>query len=731
MKAKLLILSIICVLTAAIPAAAGKNIKHPSLLFTPERVAAAKKAAASDSVRAAAVRGILERADAVVAKPDVMKMEYPALAWQWTGDRKYADALRSMLLKVAATPSWANAEMMARDPQWRSELQMAHRSFQCALAYDAIYSYLSAADRDTIARGLWRLAGEPLLGDWLLEPSRIHSLNSMGHNWWTSCVGMGAILAMAIGNEVPEAATAAEAAVEALPEWFAFAGDAIQQKPRTFDRAGGMYESINYASFGITEALLLRLAWLNSHPGAKLEDIEQMRLLPDFFAHVSYPRTGMLYSINFGDSHKNVTGESSLLLAYAMGVKDPVTLWYAGQIEAGQHREGMPLTFPMGLLYTPDLSNAPADPALPLSKLWSDFGWATMRDSWKKDARMLAVKSGATWNHSHADANSLILFDKGVDIIKDAGNCSYGKPEYRNYFFQSDAHNVVKFNGEGQPRYQQYHGASLPGSLHNLLDDGHTRYVMADGTGPMSHLLSRNQRHYLWLGDVILVIDDLHSHEPGTWEWLWHPNGEVRKRGGDIEITNGEARATIRPLYPQPLAPSNFVHDYPEMLYWEIKTAPTEDLKGTEEYWSLHLPGTTDRVKGVTAIILGDPKAVNITRREGKDWIGLRIEQGGKATDVYINQLADGRLMHLNSWIEADGWSTDAYMLVAADGGRDLGIIHGSSLRREGKPVFSSLSKLNVLAGEAGTARQRVTAGGQPRMRFTLGGKKYDISDGK
>lgn len=731
MKAKLLILSIICVLTAAIPAAAGKNIKHPSLLFTPERVAAAKKAAASDSVRAAAVRGIMERADAVVAKPDVMKMEYPALAWQWTGDRKYADALRSMLLKVAATPSWANAEMMARDPQWRSELQMAHRSFQCALAYDAIYNYLSAADRDTIARGLWRLAGEPLLGDWLLEPSRIHSLNSMGHNWWTSCVGMGAILAMAIGNEVPEAATAAEAAVEALPEWFAFAGDAIQQKPRTFDRAGGMYESINYASFGITEALLLRLAWLNSHPGAKLEDIEQMRLLPDFFAHVSYPRTGMLYSINFGDSHKNVTGESSLLLAYAMGVKDPVTLWYAGQIEAGQHREGMPLTFPMGLLYTPDLSNAPADPALPLSKLWSDFGWATMRDSWKKDARMLAVKSGATWNHSHADANSLILFDKGVDIIKDAGNCSYGKPEYRNYFFQSDAHNVVKFNGEGQPRYQQYHGASLPGSLHNLLDDGHTRYVMADGTGPMSHLLSRNQRHYLWLGDVILVIDDLHSHEPGTWEWLWHPNGDVRKRGGDIEITNGEARATIRPLYPQTLAPSNFVHDYPEMLYWEIKTAPTEDLKGTEEYWSLHLPGTTDRVKGVTAIILGDPKAVSITRREGKDWIGLRIEQGGKATDVYINQLADGRLMHLNSWIEADGWSTDAYMLVAADGGRDPGIIHGSSLRREGKPVFSSLAKLNVLAREVGTSRQSVEVCGQPRMRFTLGGKKYDISDGK
>ena len=71
---------------------------------------------------------------------------------------------------------------------------------------------------------------------------------------------------------------------------------------------------------------------------------------------------------------------------------------------------------------------------------------------------MLAVKSGHTWNHSHADANSFIVFHKGVDIIKDGGNCWYPNPAYRNYFFQSQAHNVVLFNGEGQPREQQYSG---------------------------------------------------------------------------------------------------------------------------------------------------------------------------------------------------------------------------------------------------------------------------------
>ncbi len=426
-----------------------KNISHPSLLFTPDRVEKAKKAISTDKAREEAWQSILSQADALLEKNDVKKMEYLALAYQMTGDKRYGEKLRSMLLDIAKIPSWADSEMMMRSPAWRSELQMAHKSFQIAVAYDAVYNMLSPKERKEIAEGVWRLAGEPLLGDWLLDDSRIHSLNSMGHNWWTSCVGMGGLLALAISNEVPEAAVAAKKAVDALPEWFAFAGDEIQKKPKTFDEGGGMYESINYASFGITEALLLRMAWLNSHPGEKLPDIDQMKLLPAFFSHVAYPRDGMLFSINFGDSHKNVTGESSMVLAYSMGAEDPTTLWYITQLEPNQHREGFPLNYPMGLLYVPDTSKAPSTPKLPTSHLWEDFGWATMRDRWDKNATMLAVKSGMTWNHSHADANSLILFHKRVDLIKDAGNCSYGKPEYRNYFFQSDAHNVVKFNGEG------------------------------------------------------------------------------------------------------------------------------------------------------------------------------------------------------------------------------------------------------------------------------------------
>lgn len=708
-------------------AAATAAIKHPSLLFTPQRVESAKKALKTDTALQAAWQKILEVAD---GKADVRKLEYPALAYQMTGDKKYAEKIKETLLKTAKVKSWGDAEMLARRPAWRSELQMAHKSFQLALAYDAVYSYLTPSERKEIADGLYRLAVEPLVGDWITDDTRVHSLNSMGHNWWTSCAGMGGILALAISNEVPEAAEAAQSVVEALPEWFSFAGDVIQHKPKTFDRDGGMYESINYASFGTTEAMLMRLAWLNSHPSDKLEEIPQMEKLPTFFCHTAYPRTGILYSLPFGDSHKNVTGEGSIILAYAMGVESPETLWYVSQVTPGQHREGLPIHFPLGFLYRVDTSKAPAVPDLPTSHLWKDFGWATMRDSWKKDATMLAVKSGMTWNHSHADAGSFVVFHKGVDIIKDAGNCSYGKPEYRGYFFQSDAHNVVKFNGEGQSPYQQYHGTMLPGSVSGLVDGGNVKYVLADATGPMSDKFARNFRSFLWIDNVIFVVDDIKSHKAGQFEWLWHPGGKAVKKGFDLNVTEGESEVAIRPLYPRQLAYSNFVHDYPEDLFWTVHEGPTEDLKSKEEYYSFTLPGNTDRIKGVTAIILKDTPGQKdlpvIERREGNNWIGVRMTYKGKVTDLYINQLADGRLMHVNSWIEPDGWMTDAYMLAVSypEGtdpalAKDFFIGHGSILRRGTSDTrYSSLSKLNVIAEEKG-GKLNMQVTGQPTARIS------------
>jgi hypothetical protein len=369
-------------------------------------------------------------------------------------------------------------------------------------------------------------------------------------------------------------------------------------------------------------------------------------------------------------------------------------------------------------------------PNLAKSQIFPDFGWATFRTSWQKNATMLAVKSGHTWNHAHADANSFNIYHKGEKIIKDAGNCSYPKPEYKDYFFQSQAHNVVLFNGEGQPTNQQYEGSLLDGNLSNMMDAGNIKYILANGTGPYANNFIRNFRHFLWIDNVIYIIDDLKTYKQGKFEWLWHTEGDVKKNGIDMNVTNKNASVVIRPIYPEYLVPSGFVHDYPTFLNVEEKQGPTEDLKGKETYYSFKYPVESNKIKGLTAVILKDsvneknlPKMEKI---EGKDWIGLRIRNKGKITDLYINQLADGKVMHLNSWIWVDGWDTDAYMFAVTydenakpSNAKDIFIAYGSALRRDGISYFSSLSKLFVVQQSSGK-EAHITVQGQPLMNATF-----------
>jgi hypothetical protein len=282
----------------------------------------------------------------------------------------------------------------------------------------------------------------------------------------------------------------------------------------------------------------------------------------------------------------------------------------------------------------------------------------------------------------------------------------------------------VLFNGEGQPKEQQYEGSMLDGHLHHLLDGDNIKYLLADGTGPVANNFNRNFRHFLWIDNVIYIIDDLKTYKTGKFEWLWHTEGEVKKNGYDLNVNMDKSSVAIRPVYPEFLAPSDFVHDYPDNMYMEELQGPTEDLKGKETYYSFHYPQEVNRVKGLTAVILkdsaNDKDLPKMERIDGKDWIGLRVTNKGKVTDIFINQLADGRLMHSNSWILAEGWETDAYLFAVSYpvGGnpaetKELFIAYGSALRRDSEIYFSSLSKLFVVQKQSGK-KVEISIDGQP-----------------
>lgn len=722
--------------------------RHPYLYYTPERVGKLKERVKTDTTLSNSWEAIKKHCDEWLAKPTGGNMEQLAMAYSMTADTRYAQRAKELLQELVAKPFWDG--MDDRSPRWNAGLGTARQCGISAVTYDAIYNYLGKEERKNIAAAIVKLGIEPAYGDWVSKDKRIQSLNNMGHNWWSAIVYQAGVASLAVMDEVPEARQWVADIMDASKEWFAFSGSVLENKVPSFDPDGGFYESVSYANFGVGEYLLFRLAYTNALGAIKMPYDEQLQKTVDWFIQACYPRTGKLMSLNFGDSNDFANGDRPARLMLALGLGKDYYSWYLRQTANNGFREDLGVETPMGSLYYPEKQAVAKDNPLPTSALYGNMGWAMLRNSWRPNATMLGVKSGYTWNHAHADAGSFVLYHKGQNLLIDGGDVGYGNPEYSSYFVTSRAHNVVMFDGVAQDPRDQYSAVKNPGHLYHLIDGGHLKYLLADATGPTSRNFLRNYRSFLWVGNVILVIDDLKTYEAGRFDWLLHFADSAEKRGPDFDITRDSAAILFRPLYPESL-PLGYPHDLPEKMKFRTEYGLKDHTTNVPiPYYVLTPPEKTDRVKFVNAIILLDEKnqrtkitsassgasvgqgrsnLPQIDKFEGTNFIGIRITQDGKTTEVYMNLLADGRLMHRNASLNMNGWETDAYITAIsfAEGAdktnaaniSSLFVSNGSYLRRAGKPILSSLSKVFIYAEKQGNALQ-VQLDGQPVINAWL-----------
>jgi hypothetical protein len=610
------------------------------------------------------------------------------LAFHVTSEKPYADKLREALLHYASYRRWSGQGLDERVPAWHSELNTARFCYGYATGYDALHDYLSPADRTTIREGLIRLGILPTLDDWLLPEHRIHALDSMGHNWWSVCVSMAGVAALAISADEPRAAEWLDRISRGLALWFSYNGEPLQNKPANFDPGGAFYEGPGYTNYGVGEYLKFRLAYANVFPTRKQPDFAPLHKLTGYFLHTLYPTTGGFYTVNFGDSSLHLRAGSTVRLLLETGYAHPLAGWYLQRTGADNRRGLDPLDLVMRQPVPP-----PAPPeGHPTSILYPRIGWATLRDSWKDDATLLAVKSGFTWNHTHADAGSFVLFHRGAPLITDSGACGYENPAYGSYYVQSRAHNVVLFEGKGQPREDIRRGVKTPGSVHDLIDGVDLKYVYADATGPMSPYFTRNFRHWLWIGGAILVFDDIRALEDGRIDWLLHYDGKAEREGNTVTLTNNAARATVRFLHPTGLAAQEEMgmpdHEPNRKVPYLVFSAPTEQKER----------------KFVVAITPQSAAAQPaIEPLAAKNALGLRLRHGNATTDVYLNLQADGRRMHENSNNTIEGWDTDAYLIALTHEGEKLTrafVSMGSYLRKGSELHLDSLSKVTAVWNE-------------------------------
>ncbi|MGH8024500.1 MAG: heparinase II/III domain-containing protein, partial [Limisphaerales bacterium] len=409
-------------------------------------------------------------------------------------------------------------------------------------------------------------------------------------------------------------------------------------------------------------------------------NLEPLDHVAGFFLHTLYPTSRGFLSVNFNDSSLEIDSSETMLLLIACGLGSP---------QAGRYLD-LVHTHPQGALFSL-LRQFPKPPSLqdvPESVIYPDMGWAVMRSSWENDATLLAMKSGYTWNHAHADAGSFVLFKEGLPLIIDSGTCPYDRPEYHDYYCQSRAHNVILFDGAGQSRHDLTLGCKFPGRMHSLIDGLGLKYAYADATGPMARWFKRNYRHWIWSGDVILIIDDVCAHTAGPMEWLLHfDGGYLKNPDGSVTLKNGGAEAVVKMLHPAAtiseamgLADHNPDTTVPYLVFSADAPMPSRQF--------------------ITAICLNPNAVPKFETIEQENYLQLRIQTTDAMEEVYLDLRAIRSPNTID--IQVGDWVTDAYLLhlkrARAGGGpvQRFFIGDGSYLRYKGRSMMESLSKRTV-----------------------------------
>lgn len=718
----------------ATPACAQARPEGAQLAFNAANIARANHMVATDAVAKARWEAQHKIAEDALAKPPRAErsidaaLEALALAYRLTGEARYAAGARTLLLQRAAKENWLTDKPLAdRNPAWQSDLGMGFAAASYGIAYDAVRDTLSQSDRKTIVAGLVRGAILPVLNDWVDGRERIHTLDTMGHNWWGHIVFGAGVGVLAILRDEPRAEAWARRIDEAGVEWFKFAGSRFESKPETFGSDGAYSETIGYAELGLHSLMEFRRSWQEVHgkPAAPIPGLERTA---DYFLAASYPKANGWVSLNFGDSRPPSCGCHTLADFWALGDHNPAYLRYIDGYAAVAEKDAWGEA--TNLPYLPDAADrARASLArLPGATIFPSQGLVTMRTAWTPGATMFAMKSGFTWNHNHADAGSFILYHNGKTLLADSGHSSYATPEYDGYYRQSVAHNVVTIDGKAETPSDLYDGSRFPGTVDHLIDTPGFRYVWADVTGPTSRYFQRNFRNVLWIDDTILAIDDLKSWDVGQFEWLLHYNGTARRSGQTIKVEDGDAAVDVQPLFPQPLPIGGLPTDYPEaMRLVEHQGLKDAEPKVVQPYLGFQPAEKSDRTKFIVAIQPLDfgKTPSRIERLESTNWIGVRITNASRVTEVYLNLLADGRLRHRNANASLGGFETDAYMLALswpAGQARDAEpdrffVANGSYLRKGERVLVDSLSKVFAQVDAAG---RQVRLSRQPTAHVRL-----------
>lgn len=464
------------------------------------------------------VAGTLDEVTALASAESRRTLD-AALAWLATRDEAYAaEALRRLLNLAAWDPhgatSYAAADQAARELTWT-----------LALAYDWLHARLDDTERGLV-RAPILARGSAMYNDLIGARARVATYPYDSHGNTTLTVL--ALVCVLLAGDIPEAYNGLAQTLPLALHWTSPWGG----------EDGGYANGTAYSVWDTASRLLpwYALRW------AVGVDVAQKAWVRNYARTLAYFMPPGAPAGAFGDGAElafDPAYQGALARAYAAFAPGGLSRWYAAQQPGDDpgmlERILAPLAEP---------GPAPLPAGTPDAAYFPSTGWAAMHSALADPQRTsVYFKSSrfASYNHSHADQNALVIAAGGAPLALDSGHFDgYKTPHWWNWYKQTRAHNAITYDGgQGQLVYEA--NGYGPGSVTRFEHAGGYDIVQGDATAAYGGALSDARRSVLYLRpDRILVYDRLASATPRTWEWNLHAAQAMSELGGNaVRIDNG------------------------------------------------------------------------------------------------------------------------------------------------------------------------------------------------
>jgi len=553
-----------------------------------------------------------------------------AKAWLFTGEKRYADASKAILLEISGWPQdYDNVTSIGA--KWGDEPGLSYSRWGHKV-YDWLYDTLTPSEKDKVFRmceaRAWHTHRRLTRANYLTTPGESHNGRLIAYL---------AEMAVALAHESEGAETWLEYSLKALttiyPHWGGIEGGWAEGIPY-----GLWYNGFYIAAFDT----LLETTGYNLWQRPFFSKIRY------FYMYCASPRGEIR---PFGDSAEGAGpgvpggGEFGNLINYhAQRFNDPHALWWVNQTYGWEgSTDEQSLLFPADLKPTP-----PAD--LPNSRIFRGVGWAGLHSNLsdpENDTFFLFKSSPyGSVSHSHGDQNAFAVMKGGVALAIPSGyyGPSYGQPHHANWTRSTKANNCILVNGTGQVLRSD----KASGKIAEFEDKAGYTYLLGDAAMAYDGRLTRFNRHVLFLRPgIILMLDDLEAPEKSAFQWMLHAFEAMKTEENKIVSQRRGARLTawVQSQHGIIISQTNqfdtpFNEGIPKEFHlnkpdqWHVTAETTEKSE-------------TCRIASVLAVdTLSDQVMVRVLSQEG--WFGvsatgsfgevegwLCLEPGSKAPNGY------------------------------------------------------------------------------------------------